>query len=70
MVTSRITSRGRATIPLPAREALGLAPGDRIAYRIEAGRAIATRRGAPAEDPFAAFAEWSDAADTAGYAGF
>jgi antitoxin PrlF len=67
MVKTRISREGRTTIPLPVREALDLAPGDRIAWRIEGGRAILAR--AEPDDPFAAFTEWASDADTTGYAG-
>jgi antitoxin PrlF len=69
MPKSRICQRGRTTIPAPVREALSLAPGDCITYRIKAGRVVITRADAPVEDPFATFAEWASDADTAGYAG-
>ena len=32
MVESKITSKGRTTIPKPVREALGVGPGDRVRY--------------------------------------
>ena len=32
MLESRITSKGRTTIPKSVREALGVKPGDRIRY--------------------------------------
>jgi antitoxin PrlF len=67
MVESRISRRGRTTIPAPVREALGFAPGDRIVWRIDAGRVILAR--VEADDPFAAFTEWASDADAAGYAG-
>ena len=34
MLESRITSKGRTTLPKPAREALGVRPGDRVRYLI------------------------------------
>ncbi|MDE0152915.1 MAG: type II toxin-antitoxin system PrlF family antitoxin [Gammaproteobacteria bacterium] len=34
MEESTITSRGRTTLPKPVREALGVAPGDRVRYVI------------------------------------
>jgi antitoxin PrlF len=66
MIESRISHGGRTTIPAPVREALGLAPGDRIVWRIVAGRVILAR--VEADDPFAAFTEWASDADAAGYA--
>ena len=67
MVQSRISRKGQTTIPVSVREALGLTPGDRIAWRIEGGRAVLAR--AEADDPFAAFTEWASDAETTGYAG-
>ena len=41
MPSSKITSRGRVTIPKPIRDALGLAPGDRVGFRISTeGRVV------------------------------
>lgn len=34
MIESSVTSRGRTTLPKPVREALGIAPGDRLRYVI------------------------------------
>jgi len=34
MPTSMLTSKGQVTIPKAIREALGLAPGDRIAFEL------------------------------------
>jgi AbrB family looped-hinge helix DNA binding protein len=35
MPYSRITSKGQVTVPKAVRDALGVVPGDRIAFRIE-----------------------------------
>ncbi len=43
MVIGRLTKHGRTTIPPAVRTALGLCPGDRIAYVVEAGRAVIAR---------------------------
>jgi antitoxin PrlF len=69
MITSGLTSKAQTTIPQAVRTALGLRPGDRIAYVIEDGRAVVTRFDArpPADDPFAAFSEWGSAADAEAY---
>jgi antitoxin PrlF len=68
MIRSRIASKARTTLPAPVRKALGLRAGDLIAYRIEEGRVVMTRAEGP--DPFAAFAEWSGAADMDAFARF
>ena len=69
MITSRLTSKAQTTIPQAVRTALGLRPGDEIAYVIEDSRVVLTRfDGRPAtEDPFATFSEWSSAADAEAY---
>ena len=35
MASSRMTSKGQITVPKAIRDALGVEPGDRIAFRIE-----------------------------------
>ncbi len=69
MITSRLTSKAQTTIPQAVRTALRLRPGDQIAYAIEDGRAVVTRfdERPLADDPFAAFSEWSSAADAEAY---
>ena len=70
MITSKLTSKAQTTIPLPVRNALRLGPGDELAYTIEGTRVILTKSTkTPADDPFAAFGEWSSEADREGYAG-
>jgi len=70
MITSKLTSKAQTTIPQAVRIALGVGPGDEIAYAIEGGHVLLTkarprklRRGAPFEDPFAAFWEWDTPED-------
>jgi antitoxin PrlF len=72
VITSRITSKAQTTIPQPVRVALGLKAGDDVAYQIEGDRVVLTksRQGQSADDPFAAFSEWSSPADQTGYADF
>ena len=70
MITSKLTSKAQTTIPLPVRNALRLAGGDEIAYVIDGDRVLLTKAsGQAADDPFAAFGEWSSEADRRGYAG-
>jgi antitoxin PrlF len=69
MITSRLTSKAQTTIPQAVRKALGLRPGDALAYTVENGRAVLTRH-VPAtetDDPFATFTEWSSEEDTRAY---
>ena len=70
MITSKLTSKAQTTIPQAVPKALGVKPGDEIAYAIENGHVLLTRavrlkprRGAPFEDPFAAFREWDTPED-------
>ncbi len=70
MITSKLTSKAQTTIPLAVRTALGVNPGDEIAYAIEDGRVLVTKpppktpkRGVPFEDPFASFWEWDTPED-------
>ncbi len=72
MITSKLTSKAQTTIPQAVRTALGVHPGDEIAYAIEVGRVLVTkappkqpRRGVPFEDPFASFTEWESPEDDA-----
>ena len=70
MVTSKLTCKGKTTIPKRVRTALGLREGDRIAYRIEQGRVILTRAvPEQADDSFHVFHEWNSEADRRAYAG-
>jgi antitoxin PrlF len=69
MITSKLTSKGQTTIPLPVRNALHLAGGDEIAYSIEGNRVVLTKASRePVDDPFATFSEWPSEADRQGYA--
>ena len=71
MITSRLKPRSQTTIPQAVRQALQLREGDELAYVIEVGRVILTRKHAtPAQDdPFATFGEWTGPEDAAAYAG-
>ncbi len=66
MITGRLTSKGRTTIPRPARVALQLGPGDEIASVIEPGQVVLTRAqpGRAADDPFGSFTDRDEPADT------
>ena len=43
METSKITSKGRVTIPHALRRAAGLKPGDKLVFRMDGDRIIITR---------------------------
>jgi antitoxin PrlF len=42
-VAARLTSKGQMTVPRAVREALSLAEGDRIVFRVEGDHAIIAR---------------------------
>ncbi|TWG92754.1 antitoxin PrlF [Mesorhizobium sp. J18] len=66
--TSRISSKSQTVIPREIREKLNLAPGDQLQY-IETDHGIMIEKARTIEDdPFAAFGEWSSAADEEAYA--
>jgi antitoxin PrlF len=68
MITSKLTSKARTTIPQAVRLALGVKEGDEIAYAIEDGSVIMTKaRANSADDPFVAFYEWDGEADHKAY---
>ena len=53
------------------RAALGVGPGDAVAYEIVDGHVRLTKaRQARTDDPFAAFDEWDGEADRRAYADF
>jgi len=75
MITSKLTKKAQTTIPQAVRGALGVHPGDEIAYVIEGGRVLLTKaaprapkRGTPFEDPFATFWEWDTPEDDKAFA--
>lgn len=65
MIVGRITAKAQTTIPRAVRLALGVKPGDEIAYEIEGDRVVMRRVGDPFDKPFAAFTEWADDLDSA-----
>ena len=75
MITSKLTRKAQTTIPQAVRGALGVRPGDEIAYVIEGDRVLLMKvvkktstRGTPFEDPFAAFWEWDTPEDDEAFA--
>lgn len=69
MTRSKITSRGRVTIPREVRDALELASGDTLAFEVHSHSASMTKV-IDQGDPFDTFREWSGEADTKGYRTF
>lgn len=45
--TARLTSKGQTTVPKSVRQALGLAPGDRVVWQVADDRVVLTK--APAD---------------------
>lgn len=71
MITSKLTSKARITIPRPVRAALRLREGDALAWQIKGARVILTRarKAGAALDPFPTFGEWDSEADRKAYGG-
>ena len=71
MITSKLTAKSQTTLPPSVCAALGVQPGDEIAYRIEAGRVTLTKAAQPRptpDDPFLTFTEWASPEDDQAYA--
>lgn len=49
MLYSTVTARAQTTLPSGVRKALGIEPGDKLAYHIEGDQAVIRRL--PADDP-------------------
>src|SRR5579864_4624219 len=49
--TSTISAKGQTTVPKSVRQALRVAPGDKIAFRIEDGRVTVHNPSAEHDDP-------------------
>ena len=68
MITSKLRTHSRTTIPSTVRIALDLNVGDDIAYEIERGRVILTKAlPATSESPFTSFNEWNTDEDRRAY---
>ena len=58
IITSKLTSNARTTIPLPVRKALRLIEGDEIVYLVEGDCVFLSKvNQEPIVDPFATFSE-------------
>jgi antitoxin PrlF len=51
MIESVITAKSQTTLPSGVRKALGVRPGDRLAYIVEGDRAVIMKAGSDVEDP-------------------
>jgi antitoxin PrlF len=65
MIVGRITAKAQTTIPRAVRLALGVGPGDEVAYEIDGDRVVMRRAGDPFDRPLASFTEWTDDLDSA-----
>lgn len=63
--SARLTSKSQLVLPKPVREMLGVGPGDTLVFEYGPGGVKVEK--AAQEDPFAAFGEWSGAADEEAY---
>ena len=69
-VFSKVSVKSQTVIPREVRERLDLRPGDTLRYRVTDGGVLIDKAPAnEADDPFAAFSEWSGEADEKAYAG-
>ena len=68
MIIGRITAKAQTTIPRAVRLALGIGPGDEVAYEIDGDKVIMKRAPRLEKDMFLAnfstFTEWSDEYDS------
>jgi AbrB family looped-hinge helix DNA binding protein len=67
---SKVSVKSQTVIPREVRERLQLRPGDTLRYRLTTEGVLLDK--APtneADDPFAAFSEWSSEADEKAYGG-
>jgi antitoxin PrlF len=69
MITSKLTSKARTTIPQAVRRALQLQAGDDIGYEVRADGVVVVTRVAAAldRDPLGAFDEWASLGDEQAY---
>jgi AbrB family looped-hinge helix DNA binding protein len=68
---SRVSSKGQVTLPRKVRQAIGVGPGDRVAYDVSDG-VVVLRRLEPIDLAFHAaiestLAEWDSAEDDEAY---
>jgi len=72
LAIAKITAKGQTTIPHDVREALHVAPGDSIAWEVDADGVATVRRVQPVDLEYlkaieGTLSEWSDAADEEAY---
>lgn len=62
MLISRLTSKGRTTIPQPVRTALNLRGDDELHYGLQGNQVVLTKA-RQAQEAFVVFDEWDGEAD-------
>lgn len=69
MITSKLTSKARTTIPQPIRAALRVRQGDELVYDIQGDRVALSRarQVGDGDRPFKTFNEWDSDADRKAY---
>ena len=67
MITSRLTSKGKTTIPQPVRVALNLRNGDELQYGLQGDQVVLTKV-QRALETLAVFDEWHGETDRKAYA--
>jgi antitoxin PrlF len=66
---SKVSVKSQTVIPREVREQLKLKPGDTLRYRVTDGGILLDKASEAGDDPFAAFSEWTSAADEKAYSG-
>ncbi len=66
---SKLSVKSQTVLPREVRDLLGIKPGDTLRYRLTEQGVVVDKAPAEADDPFAAFSEWSGEADEKAYAG-
>jgi antitoxin PrlF len=64
---SRVSVKAQTVLPRPVREALAIGPGDTVRYRFTDQGVVIDKAQPEADDPFAAFTEWSGRNDDDAY---
>jgi len=71
-VTSKLTTKSQATIPVKIRKILGLIPGDSVVFELDQNNKVVIRKATPIDFEFAkalegTLSEWSSKNDQAAY---
>jgi antitoxin PrlF len=64
---SKVSVKSQTVLPRPVRAKLGIKPGDTLRYRLTDEGVLIDKAPTETDDPFAAFSEWSGAADEKAY---